>query len=1244
MEKKNNLDGTNTDGTGGTEQTSMTVQTSNTNKNNASQTNVATADNCVNNDNYAEDDACPGTFPSANFWGQDRPAFNESFAAKQNYDVVANGGQDEMGDGEEDVRSSLRGGATCASATTTTYGTGTAPEDGDSRGGTRQRRRRRSNQRRSTKNDSNRSHFRDHGTNHNNFHDDDDTNDHTRNSDLSLEWIQYYIELQQYHSLHGNCRVSTKGPFKNKPLAKWIKKQKREYGRWMIQQQQRNRSRQHHGDNENADADENENDRPSEMTEEKIRLLENVGLEWDYPDRNSSSGHRLPRHPILYGHPGDGAGVGGNNANESDGMIGNNSRSTNRRSGGPRNDYGRNNNAYNNDGGNASIVAGGNPAMNAAATIVEAEWKQRYDELVQFKNQFGHTNVPEPYQPNLALGIWVKEQRQQYKLLLRGKPSRITNVRVQLLEAIDFEWQVAETFEWKRRYRELQLFKSRFGHANVPVGYCCGGQQDRELQGSPTSTQYTQTSSTSSNSTGSLGRWVQEQREQKRLWDQGKPSSMTMERVTMLEGVGFCWDSDEKVLNEQQLRQVLRHQPPGKIAVSDHRSAYTNSKEVYSTNIAGAGSGSISRSPIKREFLSTCDPVPSHSESSSSSGGSHCRHHSQKMIPPVATTQKKSSCKKYDEDEEDGKPFHIDRTKVNEKQSPEEKNCSSDNKKKRKLQETVIGSRPQSAQKIVHSKGSPGPTQSQSSQSNVDFRITKNSLAGNATANTMPKLPPHVAQSTSMNATESVQTKNIADNSVHMNNTSQAMMGFGNTNNELPAQFMQQLHQFQTNSIQQEQHVPSIPPLNGMFNQSFNQLMQQQQPQQFNIQQSMQQTIQPLPTNQDEGSQTNTAYPQSQSNSDFNTQQSIIQNLTFPPSSDSQTEIQNLFAQIQETNMALFTNAGMQNLEFQQQQQQQQQQLQQHVPQHIHQMQQQPQHVHNHHQQQKQPQQSHQQSNNTFFGSMSNLNNFNNLLTNGFSTATVNEPEGDANANVNANCNLNFANTLQFLIASTQQHQQQNQLNLVQIHNQQNQVQQQVGFVNNFAGQSIDITQSNIQLSSSPSYIGASPMTSPIPVIHNEVATTQGVSAETASRVKSDSTSEIKARARSSTGKGEQWVRRYHELKAYKEANGHCNVPKRYADNPALGTWVSNQRSLRRIMLEGKPSHMTPDRIQLLEDLGFDWHPPVGPNAKQEEQWRQRCRELEAYKAGEQIICRLLLKFLLNRNLSTQQCALVGGS
>jgi len=140
-------------------------------------------------------------------------------------------------------------------------------------------------------------------------------------------------------------------------------------------------------------------------------------------------------------------------------------------------------------------------------------------------------------------------------------------------------------------------------------------------------------------------------------------------------------------------------------------------------------------------------------------------------------------------------------------------------------------------------------------------------------------------------------------------------------------------------------------------------------------------------------------------------------------------------------------------------------------------------------------------------------------------------------------------------------------------------------------------------------------MTSPIPVIHNEVATTQGVSAETASRVKSDSTSDIKARARSSTGKGEQWVRRYHELKAYKEANGHCNVPKRYADNPALGTWVSNQRSLRRIMLEGKPSHMTPDRIQLLEDLGFDWHPPAGPNAKQEEQWRQRCRELEAYKA-----------------------------
>ncbi|KAL7464756.1 hypothetical protein ACHAXS_005092 [Conticribra weissflogii] len=982
------LDGTNTDGTGGTagtEQTSATVQTSNTHRNGAGRTDGADNDNDgdgdANNVNLGAVAIGPGFREACAANGTRDYVGNGSAATEESRDRFEDDADDADEDGGDDGRTSLLGGATRASAATATATTTTTCDTG-----ARRRRRRPSDHSRDVA---------DHAGDDGEGDDADDANDNARNSDLSLEWIQHYIELQQHHSLHGTCLVSSKGPYKNKPLAKWVKKQKKEYRRWMMQRQRRQQHQQKHNP-ENDDAEGNEEDRTMEMTEERIRLLENVGMEWDYSDRSGSGGHRSQGHRVLRGHfvNADGASGEVDRAIEDGGMIGNRSGSRNRRkSGGPRHNHGHLNddNATDIDAGNASNLAGGNPAMNAAASVAEAEWKNRYDELVQFKNQFGHTNVPEPYQPNLALGVWVKEQRQQYKWLLRGKPSRMTNARVQLLEAIQFEWQMAEMFEWKRRYRELQLFKSRFGHANVPVDYCGGGQHDLETKGSPTSTQNTHSSSTSSNSAGSLGRWVREQRAQKRLWDLGRASTMTMERASMLEGVGFCWDSDEEVLNRQQLRQVLRHQPPGQIAVSGRENVYATVEEVDTTKTAGVGSASVSSNPIKREFLSSRDPVPSQSESSSSSGGSRPRHHSQKVTPPVATTQQESS-NKTNIKLEDGKPYHVDRNEVKGTQSAKQKKNTT-SKKKRKRQETVTDPHPKSAQKVAHSTGSPGTTAqgSQSRQSNVALGIIRKSPASNINASSMPQLQPVVEQRTSVNLTGS-----NSNNSVEMNKGTQSMMEFGNTNSGM--------HQVQANSITQQHHVPSIPPLNDMFKQSLHQLVQQQQqqqlqlqqPQMFNIQQAMQPIIQPLPANQHDGSEAKTTFPQ-------------------PQRSDS-----------------------------------------------------------------------------------------------------------------GANANQNLANTLQFIIASTQQPQQQSQVNPVQIQFHANQIYQHMGILNNFAGPSTDNIQSNMQISSSPSCHGASPLTSAL------VVPNQGGSSQKVPRGKVDSTTDIKARARSSTGKGEQWVRRYHELKAYK--------------------------------------------------------------------------------------------------------------
>eukprot|EP00980_Cylindrotheca_fusiformis_P011773 scaffold2811_cov102-Cylindrotheca_fusiformis.AAC.6 len=65
------------------------------------------------------------------------------------------------------------------------------------------------------------------------------------------------------------------------------------------------------------------------------------------------------------------------------------------------------------------------------------------------------------------------------------------------------------------------------------------------------------------------------------------------------------------------------------------------------------------------------------------------------------------------------------------------------------------------------------------------------------------------------------------------------------------------------------------------------------------------------------------------------------------------------------------------------------------------------------------------------------------------------------------------------------------------------------------------------------------------------------------------------------------WNQRFQELVAFKEANGHFNVP---ASNQKLSIWVKCQRRQHRLFLSGrKPSNMTIDRIEALNSIGFVW-------------------------------------------------------
>ena len=110
----------------------------------------------------------------------------------------------------------------------------------------------------------------------------------------------------------------------------------------------------------------------------------------------------------------------------------------------------------------------------ASKTGLASMWSVRFEQLREFKVQFGHCLVPQRYAANPKLGHWVDTQRQCYKLYQEGKPSPMTAEHIRALDDIGFDWGTSKTelaSTWSERFEELREFKVEFGHCLVPTQY-----------------------------------------------------------------------------------------------------------------------------------------------------------------------------------------------------------------------------------------------------------------------------------------------------------------------------------------------------------------------------------------------------------------------------------------------------------------------------------------------------------------------------------------------------------------------------------------------------------------------------------------------------------------------------------------------------------------------------------------------------------------------------------------------------
>ncbi len=144
-------------------------------------------------------------------------------------------------------------------------------------------------------------------------------------------------------------------------------------------------------------------------------------------------------------------------------------------------------------------------------------WPLRYEQLVEFKKQNGHCDVPYSYAKNRQLGIWVGNQR--YK----RKQNRLSPEHERLLNELGFTWEDVEGGVWNERYQELTEFKAKHGHCDVPMVY-----PENSKLGSFT----------------------------KRMRAERKGGTLSAEKIAKLDAIGFAWVSTHKVTPPQNRNGV----------------------------------------------------------------------------------------------------------------------------------------------------------------------------------------------------------------------------------------------------------------------------------------------------------------------------------------------------------------------------------------------------------------------------------------------------------------------------------------------------------------------------------------------------------------------------------------------------------------------------------------------------------------------------------------------------------------
>ena len=152
---------------------------------------------------------------------------------------------------------------------------------------------------------------------------------------------------------------------------------------------------------------------------------------------------------------------------------------------------------------------------------LQSAWESMFAELVRYKEEHdGSLAVPTPkVNPAYSqLYTWTKSQRSFCKKFREGKPTFITQARIDELKRIGFEFDPVYETVWESMIAELVRYKGEHdGNLAVP--------KDDPVH-------------------GKLYRWMVTQRGYYKLFQEGKSTYITQARINELERIGFTWSGE----------------------------------------------------------------------------------------------------------------------------------------------------------------------------------------------------------------------------------------------------------------------------------------------------------------------------------------------------------------------------------------------------------------------------------------------------------------------------------------------------------------------------------------------------------------------------------------------------------------------------------------------------------------------------------------------------------------------------